>query len=53
MNEIKELSTQGVILKIGESGTSSEENIHMRAHLLLASGDVPGVADLIHHKGNV
>ena len=47
MNELKSLATAGMILKV-----DSEENITLHAHLLLASGDIPGVADLIYHSGH-
>ena len=47
MSEIRRLSTEGMTLRI-----DGEDDIHLHAHLLLASGDVPGVADLIKHSGH-
>lgn len=48
MEDLERLSTQGMILKVdGEL-----DDIHLKVNLLLASGDIPGIADFIHHSGH-
>lgn len=47
INEVKDLSTRGMIVKIG-----GVEVCRARVHLIVATGDIVGVSDLIHHTGH-
>lgn len=46
--ELHELETEGLHVK-GEDGLI----IHAKAHVVMASGDIPGAALLCHHDGHV
>ena len=48
MNELEQLSTGGMILRVNDEA----DDIIIHAHILLASGDLPGVSDLINHTGH-
>ena len=47
IEELQCLSSRGMILKV-----NNEPDIHLFVHLLFATGDIPGVADLCHHSGH-
>ena len=48
MNEIEQLSMGGMILKVNDQA----DDIIIHAHILLASGDLPGASDLVKHTGH-
>ncbi|KAG2217956.1 hypothetical protein INT45_001390 [Circinella minor] len=48
MEELDQLSKDGMVLRVDDE----PDDIMIHAHLLLASGDLPGVSDLVHHTGH-
>ena len=47
LDEISSLSANGTIIKMDD-----EPDIHLHLNLLLATGDIPGIADMIFHSGH-
>ncbi|KAI8335340.1 hypothetical protein BC941DRAFT_326308, partial [Chlamydoabsidia padenii] len=46
MVELEQLATNGIIVNVGE------EKIEAKVHLLVATGDLPAVADISNHRGH-
>ena len=48
VQEMKELETAGIDVLCDDG-----EEHHYKAHLIMATGDIPGCASLCHHNGHM
>ena len=47
IEELNDLSKHGLVIR-----SADQDTCKAKVHLITASGDIPGVADMIHHKGH-